>query len=208
MKLDIAARVRVDFTLEVGVASEVVTVRSAVPLVQADSATVGLVVTSEKLQQIPLIGRNYQELAQLAPTAVAPTVSNMGIFKSGTLTAGGYFQVGGQRGSYIAYTTDGVDNQDVWWQSQAVIPPLDTIEEFSVQTSNFSAEYGRGTVQFTTTTKSGTNAIRGTVYATMQNERLNANGFFENQAGRAKAPFRDQQYRLHDGRAGAPAAPV
>jgi hypothetical protein len=194
VKLDIAAKVRVNFALSVGEPTETVDVSSALPLVQTDTTTVGMVITNEKLNQLPLLGRNYQELAQLAPTAVAPTISNMAIFKSGSLTAGNYFQVGGQRGTYISYTADGVDNQDLWWQSQALLQSVDSIQEFNVQSHNFSAEYGRGAVQFTTTTRSGTNNLHGSVYDYLQNSSLNANGYFDNLANRPKQPFKDNQF--------------
>ena len=139
---------------------------------------------------MPLLRRNYQQLARLAPTAVAPTINDMTIYKSGTLTTGNYYQVGGARGSYISYTTDGVDNQDIWWQSAAVIPPLDSIQEFNVQISNVPAEYGRGAVQFTNTIRQGTNAIHGTAYEYLQNADLDANSYFANQTNTPRTPFR------------------
>lgn len=194
VKLDIAAKVRVDFTLEVGSASEVVTVSGATPLLQTDTSTVSMNLTGEKLDQLPLLGRNYQQLAQLAPTAVAPTVNDMAIYKSGTLTAGNYYQVGGARGSYISYTTDGVGNQDIWWQSEAVIPPLDSIQEFNVQISNVPAEYGFGVVQFTNTSRQGTNVFHGTAYEYLQNADLNANGYFPNLTHTPRTPFQENQF--------------
>lgn len=196
VKLDIAARVRVDIALQVGTIEQTVDVSSAAPLVQTDTTTVGVVITAEQLGQLPLIDRNYQELAQLAPTAVAPTINNMVIFKGDALTAGNYYQVGGQRGSYISYTTDGVDNEDLWWQSQGLIPSLDSIQEFNVQSHTSSAEYGRGAIQFTTTTRQGTNLLHGSAYEYLQNKALDANDYFDNQAHIPKVPFQDNKFGL------------
>lgn len=194
VKLDIASKVRVNFTLEVGSQGQTVSVSGVAPLIQTDTATVNQIITGEKLDQIPLLGRDYQALAQLSPTAVAPTQNMLTTYKTGTLSAGNYYQVAGQRGAYISYTTDGVENQDVWFQSQGVIPPLDSIQEFDVQISNVPAEYGRGVVQFTTTTRQGTNAVHGSLYEYLQNNVLDANDFFSNQTHTPRQPFQENQY--------------
>ena len=193
-KIDVSAKVRVDMTLEVGDVSERVEVDAATPLVETDSTTLGITLTGEKLRELPLLGRNYQELAQLSPTAVAPTTNHVAIFMGGALSAGNYYQVGGQRGSHVSYTTDGIDTNNVWFQSQSVIPSLDSIEEVRIQSSTFSAEYGRGSVQFTSSTRSGTNDWHGSVYEYIRDEKFNANSFFENRAGVKRPAFRDNQF--------------
>jgi hypothetical protein len=191
--LDVATSVRVDFTMVVGNVSERVSVSSASPLVQTDTSSVGVVVTSQTMEQLPLLGRNYQQLAELAPTAVSPISNPNSNYVTG-LSTGNYFQVAGQRGAYTAYTIDGIDANNYYVQTQSIVPSLDSLEQFSVQTHNFSAEYGRGTVQFTATTKTGTNEFHGSLYEYVRNDILNANDFFANRADQPKAKFRYNQF--------------
>ena len=191
--LDVAAKVRVDFTLQLGDVSETVDVQSATPLVQTDTTTVGITIESKQIAQLPLLSRNYQALAQLAPTAVTP-INNAEKNNTPGISTGNLYQAAGQRGNYNSYTVDGIDTQQVIFQMQSIIPSLDSIEEFKIQTQNFSAEYGRGSVQFTTTTKSGTNQFHGSLYEYVQNNILNANDFFAKRANRKKAAFRYNQF--------------
>lgn len=195
VKLDVAAKVRVDFTLQVGEPTERVEVSSAEPLVETDSSSVGMAVTSEKLQQLPMVGRNFQQLAQLAPTSVSSAFSPNNAYVPG-LSRGEYYQVGGQRGSYTEYTSDGVDNNNISYQVIGVLPSLDTIQEFKVLDHNFSAEYGRGTVKFITTTKQGTNQLHGSTYEYVRNEVFDANSFFSNRTNTKKRPYRYNQFGL------------
>src|SRR5262249_11488367 len=115
-------------------------------------------------------------------------------FMPQSLTVGDYYTVGGARGSYISYMTDGIDNNNVWIQTQSIIPILDAIDEYKVQSHNFPAEYGRGAIQFTSRIKSGNNVLHGSAYDYLQNEKLNANNFFSNKSGVMKSPFRDNQF--------------
>jgi hypothetical protein len=195
IKLDVAANMRVDFTLKVGTTTEKVEIRGASPLVETDTSGLGPVITTEKLEQLPLLGRNYQQLSQIAPMAVSPA-GNQGVpnFTSGGLTAGTYYQVAGQRGSYMSYMVDGLDNNNIAWQTIGILPSLDAIGELKVQDHNFSAEYGRGTVQYLTTTKQGTNQPHGSVYEYVRNNVFNANSFINNRAHVAKAAFRYNQF--------------
>ena len=142
-----------------------VEVRSAVPLVQTDDTAVGLHFKEDQLKSLPLLGRNYQSLALLSPTAVNPITNILRNFNGANLTGGNWFQVAGQRGSDAeAYDIDGIDANHIMFQTQSLIPSLDSIQEFKLQTHNYSSEYGRGSVQFTTITKSGSNQFHGAIY--------------------------------------------
>jgi hypothetical protein len=196
IKLDVAAKVRVDFTMQVGQTTQKIDVQAASPLVETDTSTVDLVVTSKELRELPLLTRNYQALAQLDTTAVTPTptTSSVGSYIAVLSTGGAYYQVGGQRGAYTSYTVDGIDTNALELQTQSLIPSLDSIQEFKVQSHNFSAEYGRGSVQFTTTTRSGTNTLHGTAYEYVRNDVLDATDFFSNETGQKKSPYRNNQF--------------
>ena len=191
--LDVATKVRVDFMMQIGQVNETIEVSNVAPLVETDTTTVGLTVTTEKLTQLPILSRNYQALAQLAPTAVTP-ISNAETANTPGISVGNLYQASGQRGNYNSYTIDGIDAQQVIFQMQSIIPSLDSIQEFKLQTHNFSAEYGRGAVQFTTTTKNGTNQLHGSLYEFVRNNILNANDFFAKRANRQKADFHYNQF--------------
>jgi hypothetical protein len=194
VKLDVAATVRVDFSLKVGSSSQEVQVIGATPLLETDTSNVGMDVPAERLQQLPLQSRDFQQLAELAPTAVQPESFTANTAYVPGITAGNYYQAGGQRGSSEFYTLDGLDNNNIAWQTIALLPSLDTISEFKFQTHNFSAEYGRGTTQFTAVTKQGTSQLHGSAYEYLRNAALNANSYFNNRAHARKSPFTYNQF--------------
>lgn len=196
VKLDVAATVRVDLTLQVGQANQKIEVTAIAPLVQSDTSDVGVVVTSQELTQLPVLGRNYEALAQLSPTAVTPLGDNpVATYMGSTLSAGTYWQVAGQRGSYTNYTLDGIPtNNWAGFQSAGLLQSMDTIGEMKIQTHNFPAEYGRGTVQFTASTRSGTNTFHGSVYEYVRNNIFNANTYFANKGGLKKGNLRYNQF--------------
>ena len=96
-ELDLATKLRVDLTLEVGETQQTVEVRAAVPLVETDTSEVGGTIKEEQMRQLPLLTRNYQALATLLPTAVSPVPSATGYIPN--QNRGDYFQLAGQRGS-------------------------------------------------------------------------------------------------------------
>ncbi len=192
--LDVAATVRVDFALKVGAESQQVQVSGATPLLETDTSNVGMDVPSERLHQLPLLTRNFEQLAELAPTAVQPENFTANTAYVPGITAGNYYQAGGQRGSSELYTLDGLDNNNIAWQTIALLPSLDTISEFKLQTHNFSAEYGRGTTQFTAVTKGGTSQLHGSAYEYIRNAALNANSYFNSRAHVRKSPFTYNQF--------------
>jgi outer membrane receptor protein involved in Fe transport len=196
-ELDLATKLRVDLTLQVGEIGEEVEVRAAVPLVETEHSEVGGTIKEEQMRQLPLLTRNYQALATLLPTAVTPVPSATGYIPN--QNRGNYYQLAGQRGAYTSYTIDGIDSNTVWIQTQSATPSLDSLQEFKVKSHNFSAEQGRGSVQFITTTKSGTNELRGAIYNYNRNDVFNANSFFSNRAGADKNAFNYNQFGANVG---------
>lgn len=195
VKLDVAAKVRIDFALKVGSESQTVQVAAgAAPLLDTDTSNVGTVVPSERIQQLPLLNRDFQQLAELSPAAVQPEVANPNTKFAPGLSAGNYYQVSGQRGAFMYNTLDGLDDNNITWQTIAIVPSLDTVSEFKIQDHNFSSEYGRGTVQFTAVTKRGTSQLHGSVYEFIRNAAFNANSYFNNRAHVRKSPFTYNQF--------------
>jgi Carboxypeptidase regulatory-like domain len=186
--------ISVNFSLEIGSVTESVTVESGVPLLQTDDSSVGQVVNSREINNLPLNGRNYALLAQLT-SGVTTTVK-----ESRGLAATGSFSSNGVPSLYNSYILDGVDNNNntvdfLNGAAYAVRPPLDAIREFKVQTSNFSAEFGRvGGSLVNAIVKSGTNELHGDLWEFLRNNSLDASDFFLNAAGKSKGEYRRNQF--------------
>lgn len=182
-------RLRVDLTLQVGAVNEQIVVTAGAPLVQTEDATMGQVVNTQQVLELPLNGRSWLQLATLAPATV--TYSN-------TLAAGSIgtnMNLGGLRGNQALYLLDGSDNTVYVAPSGAVgNPPVDSIQEFKVQTNNYTADMGHlGGAVVNATIMSGSNAFHGTAYEFFRNRALNARNFFESPTGN-KAQFTRNQF--------------
>ena len=196
--LQVQDRLRVDFTLQVGSVSEQITVRDAAPLLQSESSALGDVIESQQIADLPLNGRDYTQLVALTTGVTKITESGIGL-SGGSVTAsngnaGGAFAVNGTRGLLNNFILDGIDNNSNDNGAQVLKTNVDAIQEFKVQTSNYSAEFGRsGGAVINATIKSGTNGFHGTVFDFLRNDVLDARGFFE-PTDTAKAPFRQNQF--------------
>lgn len=178
--LVVNARQRVDLTLEVGSVSENVTVTGAASQLETDSSDRGQVITREAIINLPLNGRNYADLALLAP----------GVRKSNISNRDASFNVNGLRSSLNNFMVDGVDNNaygtsNQGFSNQVVQLTPDAVQEFKVQTNNFSAEYGRaGGAVINASVRSGTNELHGSAWEYLRNTKLNAVGFFKPSTGK------------------------
>ncbi len=168
--LETGQNVRMDAELSIGAVTESVTVSSAAPTINLERGTVkGDVIVYEEIQDLPLLGRDFTELAFLVP-GVMPRGRGQGSFAS----------VNGARQDQTNFYVDGVSNRNPVNGGAQVRPPLDAVEEFRVVTSGFSAEYGGfsgGIIGITM--RSGTNALHGSVFEYLRNEVLDARGFFD-----------------------------
>ncbi len=202
--LEVEKKARVDFTLTVGSVAEKVEVIAAVPLVDTDSSTVGSVVENKKIVDFPLNGRNFLQLATLAPAVLQTPV---GIALGGAVTSN---SIGGGRISGTGLLMDGVDFSTVNTNGPSVQPSPDLIQEFKVQTTTMNAEFARAAA-INLVTRQGTNELHGTLYEFFRNQVLDATPFFSNRAGATKPPIRFNQFgvtaggpivipRLYDGR--------
>jgi hypothetical protein len=159
--------------LETGSIEETVTVTGSAPLIEDKTSTLEQVVSEERMLTVPLNGRSYLTVANLSPGAVPTVGAKDSSFSSyGNSGLQNAFLLDGARNvSYLR----GLDNS----QRDVVRPPLDALAEFSVQTSNYSSEYGdsAGAV-VNAITKSGTNDVHGSAYEFLQNSDMNAANFF------------------------------
>ena len=171
--LDIQQHLNIVLKLEPGTVAETVTVSSAPPLLQTQEAAVGQVISADVINNTPLNGRNWVYIAQLTAGVAPPFGNTRG---SGT----GDFVANGQRAEQNNFILDGVDNNtnlvDFLNGSSFVMrPPPDALAEFSLQTSNFSAEFGHSAgAVLSASIKSGTNQIHGDFWEYLRNTNLDS----------------------------------
>lgn len=178
IKLDIQQVRSVDFRMEIGTASETISVDSTAPLLETQTTQVGQVIQNEQIAKLPINVRQFLQLAYLAPMAT-PATSD---FRSTEIDRGSSVPAGaGARPENNNYQIDGMDNKEDGRNSFAVSPPVDSISEFKVQTGNAPAEFGRGGgIIINVATKSGTNRYHGSAYEFLRNNKLDARPFFSN----------------------------
>jgi hypothetical protein len=187
--LNAGTRARVDIQMVLGQVSEVVEVSGRVPLLESETSNLGQVIENRTITQMPLNGRNYQDLAILS-VGVLPSRAQNFVEDAFSANGAGFDQ--------NVFTLDGADNNNyfsgiVVASNQSVKPSIDAIQEFRLETHNYGAEFGRGggaVVQVTT--RSGTNQFHGTLFEFLRNDKLDANNFFN--SGRPKPPYRQNQY--------------
>ncbi|MCY4594517.1 MAG: carboxypeptidase regulatory-like domain-containing protein, partial [Bryobacterales bacterium] len=173
--LEVNQTVRQNFRLPVGSVAETVSVVAQAPLLQADSGTISQVITNRQIVELPLNGRSFTSLALLVP-GVTPRGSGLSMFgESGT------FSINGARPGTENYMVEGVTTNSSNTRQPQLSPSIEAIQEFSIQTSSYTAEYGRGSAAVNVITKSGNNQFRGNVYEFIRNDALAANNFFQNQ---------------------------
>jgi hypothetical protein len=173
------ARQRVDVTLKPGSVSETVTVTSAASQLESETSNTGGVISEAEVQNLPLNGRAYGDLATLVPGVRRNNLEN------GSVTSrDATFNVNGQRSEFNNFLLDGLDNNaygtsNQGFSNQAIPPSPDAINEFRVETSNYSAEFGRASgAVINVSINSGTNALHGKVWEYNRNTSFNAIGPF------------------------------
>jgi hypothetical protein len=189
IRLHVAETLTVNPTLSVGALSEKVTVTAPAFAVSTQSTEVGSLVTPQQMTEIPLNGRNFLQLLTLQPGMSAS--QQLDTRQTGALGVTA-ISAHGAPDNFNMFTVDGVNNVSPDGGNILITyPTIDSIEEFRVQTSNYSPQYGQAAgAQITMVTKSGTNNFHGTLYEFLRNDKLDANDFFLNQAGKPKPELR------------------
>ena len=186
VELVVNARQRADITLQVGAVSDKVVVTGAVALLETDSSEKGQVIGREQIQDLPLNGRSYADLALLAPGVSESNSNDIAISGTGREAS---FNVNGLRNTFNNFQLDGVDNNQYGtsnqgFSNQVTSPSPDAVAEFKVQTNTYSAEYGRsGGAVINASYRSGTNELHGSLWDYTRNTALNAVGFFKPTGG-------------------------
>src|SRR5262245_7666813 len=189
--LQIAQVARIDVTLQTGALSEAVEVVAATPLLDTLTSSRGSVIDQKKIVDLPLNGRDYNQLALLSPGVLPGTPRLASVNFKGVLN------VNGNRTFNNVFLLDGVDNISYsnsfrGENVQLVQPSIEALQEFKIQTNAYSAEFGRSSgAVVNATIKSGTNNIHGSLYEFLRNDVLDANNFFSN-ALNAPKPVRQR----------------
>ncbi len=174
IQLALGSKARADFALEVGSASDAITVSAAPSVLETANAATGNVIPNRFIVSLPLNGRNFLQLSLLSPGTVPAAVGSPGSER-------GRFalQANGARESANSFVYDGVYAIDPILNSFSFAPPVDAVREFRIQTSNSEAGLGRNSGgQIAVAIKQGTNELHGTAYEFLRNDRLDARNFF------------------------------
>jgi Carboxypeptidase regulatory-like domain len=181
----------VNITLHPGAVTQTVTVAGQVPLVNTTNSTVGTVVESKQVVNLPLNGRQFTQLILLTPGASPRSSSQQGSFEVDHNMGGVSPAVNGMRPDENNYTVDGVENNELFFNDVALSPPPDALQEFKVQTIMSSGAYGRAPgANVNIVTKSGTNQLHGSLWEFIRNDKLDARNTFNP----GKSKFRQNQF--------------
>jgi hypothetical protein len=206
--LTVGARQVLNFSLQVGSVSQTLEVVTEAPTVQLTSSDISGVVNATTVRELPLNGRSWTDLATLQPgVAAVQTQPDFSVGANrGNRGFGNQISISGARPEQNNYRLDGISLNDYANSAPGSVMGgdlgVDAIEEFSVVTGNYSADYGKtsgGVVN--AVTRSGTNGFHGSAYEFIRNSHLDAANFFDNAGGFAKPPFRRNQFGIT---AGAP----
>ena len=172
--VDVDQIVRVDAQLRVEAKTEQVVVTDEIPLLDSEDTTIGAVVEHKSISGLPLNERNFLDFTLLVPGAQLPVAG------SNVSTQGGSVIVNGARETANTFLIDGVDNNSPLIGRSTLLPSVDAIEEFKVQASTSSAEYGRGGgAQINLVLRSGGNHLHGSAFEFLRNRVLDAKNYFD-----------------------------
>jgi len=195
VQVQVQQTVRLDFTLEVGQISESIEVSAAAQMLQAENVSLGTVIENQGVTELPLNGRNYLSLVALAANAntLSPG-SGQASGRQGGDRASQSISAGGNRIMFDYFTLDGATNTDPDFSTYVVLPSIDAIQEFKVQTGIYPAEFGHQSTQINVLTKSGGNAYHGALFEFVRNDEFDAVPYAFTANHPAKSPFKWNDY--------------
>ena len=198
VEVHVGERLRYDFTLEVGDSTELLTVVADDTAAQLESAEISDVVQRRQLLALPLIGRQFLDLAMLSTGVVRPPGGTRGdaLQQAGTLV-----NVLGQRSGHNLYLVDGVTVTDEHFNNMVISPSVDAIDEFNIQKTSYAPEFGgKSGAVINVVSRSGTNQLHGSLLEFVRNNILDARNYFD-PASSPIPPFHQNQF---GGSAGGP----
>src|SRR5271169_5427916 len=196
VELQVEQIARIDFHLQVGSVTQTVEVTGGAPLLTTEDATVGTVIDHDRIVEMPLNGRSFTQLIALSPNVAYNSVSSGGqasTRQGGDRTTQEIF-VAGARREYLNFTLDGVQNYDPGFNTYALLPSIDALQEFKVQTGVYPAEFGHLQVQVNVSTLSGTNQFHGALFDFVRNNDFDALPYAFTSVRTLSSPFKWNQY--------------
>jgi hypothetical protein len=188
VRLTVATERKLEITMNSAKVEESITVVDEAPLV-SNSPAIGTVVSQNELENLPLNGRQFANLATLAPG------TSLGVNGDPTKPGQQVVQLNGGTGRNVNYLIDGGDNTDDTIGGALQNFNLESVKEFKIQTMQYKAEYGRSSGGIlSVVTKTGTNSFEGSAYGFRRDKSLNTETETERQAGIGKQPFKRDQY--------------
>ncbi|MGI8990873.1 MAG: carboxypeptidase regulatory-like domain-containing protein [Bryobacteraceae bacterium] len=190
--VEIDRSLAIPVSLQIGQVSDTVEVSGGSPLLDPNTSSLGTVMDEKKVIDLPLNGRNPMGLANLIPTVKGIGYFGGQVLSSWRLAAVG---IGGGQPLSNGFLVDGIANDKMVDSGPMTFLTVDSTEEFKVQTNGMSAEFGRtsgGVISMIS--KSGTNLYHGSLFEFLRNDKLNANDFFTNKAGKPRTPSRVNQF--------------
>lgn len=194
--LQVAQTAQVNFSLEVGSSTETVVVTAAAPLLDAETSSIGQVINSTTITNLPLNGRSSFRLIQLTPgvTFNQAAYGQFGDVPVNT-TWDTDFSINGGQAQSNEFLIDGVPSSVGFFNQITTIPSVDDTQEFKVESDNLSAEYGRFTGGvINVSTKSGDNELHGSAFEFLRNDILNADDYLNKSKGKATPSFKMNQF--------------
>ena len=178
--LEIGRTLELEFALTLGAVSEEVVVEVTAPLLQVTTAEISDVIETREVEQIPLNGRQFLQLAQLSDAVVIPPGGTRG---AALQQAGPLPNVGGQRAGHNIYLLDGFKVTDELFNNLVINPSVDSIQEFKIQKSMYPPEFGgKASALINVATKSGANRFSGSLFEFVRDERFDAHNFFDDRS--------------------------
>src|SRR6266480_766569 len=197
LPIEVAKTVVQNFQMEIGAISETVLVSSEASAIESTTTSVGTVINQRTVQEIPLNGRHFVDLGLLIPGSVTPPQNG---FLTAPLRGQGSFglNTAGGREDTVNFMINGVNLNDMVQNQITFQPSINTVQEFKVDNSTFSAEYGRNSGAISNiATRSGTNEYHGEFFEFLRNSSLDSRNFFERTPH--PAPFKRNQFGFNLG---------
>lgn len=188
LMVDVASTVTANAQLKVGQLTEQVVVSGGTPLVSTNSVSMSQVITQKMVQELPLNGRHFLDLAALTPGTMTPNQNGFLVAPLNGL-GGLSIDTAGQRETTLNLMINGINLNDEVQNQVTFQPSIDTVSEFKIDNSTFPAEYGRNSgAIINIATRSGTNDFHGEAFDFLRNNYFDARNFF-NPVGKAQSPL-------------------
>lgn len=199
VQVQVESRIRLDFTLEIGDAATSISVTGEAPLIESETASLGQVVSSRSVQELPIRGRNVFDLVSLSPGVQVNPRSQGAVASTGDNSAPLFvlsdISINGGRYRTNEYMLDGVSIMLPENNNFAISPSPDGTQEFKVMTNSYGPQFGRsGGGVINVITRGGSNQFHGTLYEFFRNDRLKANNFFANARNQKRGIFHFNQF--------------